>query len=134
MATSFDPDDPGPAFDRFMAAPSGHAHRAPTRWVASRSHPSASPTIHPCAVSAEVITWADSYKAKHAGSGGHVAICHVDGGQWLTFYGTATVSNEPDEVAEAVERYANRYRQPKERDDRVVIVVEVDRIIGRLAD
>ncbi|MEZ5379987.1 MAG: TIGR03618 family F420-dependent PPOX class oxidoreductase [Acidimicrobiales bacterium] len=133
MATSFDPDDPGPAFDRFMAA----RHLATLTVLRPDGSPQVTPvgfTYDPSRRLGRVITWADSYKAKHAGSGGHVAICHVDGGQWLTFYGTATVSNEPDEVAEAVERYANRYRQPKERDDRVVIVVEVDRIIGRLAD
>jgi hypothetical protein len=30
-----------------------------------------------------------------------------------------------------VAAYAERYRQPKERDDRVVIEIQVDRILGR---
>ncbi len=83
-----------------------------------------------------VITWADSFKAKtvarHPGSA--VAICHIDGGDWVTFYGSAVLSDDPEEIAEAVARYAARYRQPKERPDRVVIVISVDRIVGRLSD
>jgi hypothetical protein len=35
-------------------------------------------------------------------------------------------------VAEAVRRYAHRYRQPGDRDDRVAIEIAVERIIGRV--
>ncbi len=82
---------------------------------------------------ARVITWADSWKAKHVALLGtaNVAVCSVDGGRWITLSGTATVTNEPEAVAEAVRRYAQRYRQPKERDDRVVIEIAVSRVIGR---
>ena len=82
---------------------------------------------------ARVITWADSWKAKHVAAleSPQVAICSVDRGRWITLYGTATVTADPVAVAEGVSRYAKRYRQPKERDDRVVIEVAVDRVIGR---
>ena len=82
---------------------------------------------------ARVITWADSWKAKHVASLGEaeVAVCSVDGGRWLTLSGTATVTNDPESVAVAVRRYAERYRQPKERVDRVVIEIVVRRVIGR---
>lgn len=82
---------------------------------------------------ARIITWADSWKAKHIVSGHdpRVAISSVDGGRWLTLYGTATASADSAAVAEGVSRYAERYRQPKERDDRVVIEVVVDRMTGR---
>ena len=63
--------------------------------------------------------------------GQHVAVCQVDGGRWLTFEGPAEVTAAPDRVAEAVERYARRYRQPGERDDRVAIEISVERILGR---
>jgi F420H(2)-dependent biliverdin reductase len=33
-------------------------------------------------------------------------------------------------VAEAVDAYAQRYRQPKERSDRVVIEISVDKVMG----
>lgn len=82
---------------------------------------------------ARVITWATSFKAMTlaADPGQQVAVCQVDGGRWLTIYGPATVTGEPEPVAEAVRRYAERYRQPKQRDDRVVIEIAVDRIVGR---
>lgn len=61
-----------------------------------------------------------------------VAICQHDGGRWLTLYGQATVSSEPDRVAVAVERYATRYRQPTPRPDRVVMEVKVRDLKGHL--
>ena len=82
---------------------------------------------------ARVITFAPSKKAANvlAQPGSRAAVCQVDGGRWLTMEGTAHVTSEPDRVAEAVGRYAERYRQPKERDDRVAIEITVDRILGR---
>jgi len=82
---------------------------------------------------ARVITWADSWKARHVHGRASVpaAICSVDGGRWLTFSGNASVTNDPESVAEGVRRYAERYRQPGDRDDRVVIEVAVDKIVGR---
>ncbi len=90
-------------------------------------------TYEPERTLARVITWASSYKARHVrdSPGGQVAICQVDGGRWLTLYGTAHLRDSADAIEQGVTRYAARYRQPKERDDRVVIEVSVDRIIGR---
>ena len=81
---------------------------------------------------ARVITWATSFKALTvaADPGQAVALCQVDGGRWLTVYGRATVATDPESVEEAVRRYAERYRQPKQRPDRVVIEIEVDRLVG----
>lgn len=80
-----------------------------------------------------VITWAGSRKARNvaAAPGGPAAVCQVDGGRWLTLEGRATVTSDPDRVATAVRRYAERYREPKQRDDRVVIEIAVDRVLGR---
>lgn len=82
---------------------------------------------------ARVITWATSVKAKNVAAhpGGKVAVSQVDGGRWLTLYGAAELGTSAESCAEGVSRYAERYRQPKERDDRVVIEILVDRIIGR---
>ncbi len=90
-------------------------------------------TYEPESQTARVITWTDSWKAKHVTALGtaQAAICTVDGGRWLTFSGTAIATTDPDAVAEGVRRYAERYRQPKERDDRVVIELSVDTIVGR---
>ena len=80
-----------------------------------------------------VITWAGSRKARNVAElpGSPAAVCQVDGGRWLTMEGRATVTADPERVAIAVERYAARYRQPKERTDRVVIEIAVDRVLGR---
>ncbi len=93
-------------------------------------------TYDPATRRGRVITWADSYKARaiEQRPGSEVAVCHIDGGSWLTFYGTAVLADDAAEVGEAVQRYTARYRPPKQRDDRVVIVISVDRIVGRLPD
>jgi len=82
---------------------------------------------------ARVITFAPSKKARNvlAQPGSRAAVCQVDGGRWLTMEGTARVTQDLDAVAEAVHRYGERYRQPKERDDRVAIEITVDRVLGR---
>lgn len=80
---------------------------------------------------ARVITWATAQRVANVGSGARVALCQVDGGRWLTLEGEAIVTDDPDRVAVAVEHYAQRYRQPGARDDRVAIEVTVDRIMGR---
>jgi len=84
---------------------------------------------------ARVITWATSQKAKNAGrmesAGQRAAVSQVDGGRWLTLEGPVRLVTDADGVRAGVEGYAARYRDPKERDDRVVIEIQVDRILGR---
>ncbi len=80
---------------------------------------------------ARVITSGASRKAAHA-DGARVALCQVDGGRWVTLEGKAVVSADPDRVAEAVRRYAERYRQPRVNPARVVIEISVDRTMGHL--
>jgi PPOX class probable F420-dependent enzyme len=87
-------------------------------------------TYDPARRVARVITFAPSVKAHNAARGGRAAVSQVDGARWLTFEGPVTVSDEPLDVAAAVAAYAQRYRQPKERTDRVVIQIEVDRVMG----
>jgi hypothetical protein len=41
--------------------------------------------------------------------GARVAVCQVDGRRWATLEGRAFVRAEPDRVAEAERRYAERY-------------------------
>ena len=80
-----------------------------------------------------VITFAPSRKARNVAGGAptRAAVCQVDGGRWLTLEGPAVVTSDPERVAEAVRRYAERYRQPGERVDRVTIEITVDRVLGR---
>lgn len=76
-----------------------------------------------------VITFGPSVKATNARQGCRATVTQLDGGRWVTFEGVARVSDDPAAVAFAVAAYAQRYRQPKERDDRVVIEIEVDRVM-----
>lgn len=69
-------------------------------------------------------------RAVAAGGAARVAVCQVDGGRWLTFEGAATVETDADEVADAVRRYARRYRQLEHDPRRVVIRVVADRVLG----
>ena len=84
---------------------------------------------------ARVITWATSQKALNASRmearGQRAAVCQVDGGRWLSLEGPVRLVTDPEGVRAGVEGYAGRYRQPKERDDRVVIEITVERILGR---
>ena len=80
---------------------------------------------------ARVITSGTSAKARHVRDGqARVAVCQVDGARWLTFEGTAVVKDDAASVADAVERYAQRYRQPRVNPARVVIEISVDRVLG----
>lgn len=79
-----------------------------------------------------VITSAGSVKARHvlrdAGTG-EVAACQVDGARWSTLEGTAELRDDAASVARAVERYASRYRQPRENPARVALRIEVRRFV-----
>ncbi|HYI60390.1 MAG TPA: PPOX class F420-dependent oxidoreductase [Acidimicrobiales bacterium] len=90
-------------------------------------------TWDPGAGLVRIITFAPSRKARNlrAAPGSRASVCQVDGGRWLTLEGPATVTDDPARVAEAVRRYAERYRPPGPRDDRVAIEVRVDRVLGR---
>ena len=78
-----------------------------------------------------VITFAKSMKARHAAQGGRAVVSQVDRGRWITLEGTVRLRTEAEIVAKAVDAYAGRYRQPKVREDRVVIEITVDKVMGR---
>lgn len=89
-------------------------------------------TYEPIGRVARIITFEASRKVRNirAGDGSRAVVCQVDGGRWLTIEGTAVVTGDPARVVRAVEAYAERYRRPGERADRVAIEIAVDRIIG----
>ncbi|MGW1001046.1 pyridoxamine 5'-phosphate oxidase family protein [Streptomyces sp. NPDC002520] len=104
-------------------------------------------TYDPGAGLARVITNRTSAKVSHVRAAGpegaRVAVCQVDGRRWATLEGRARVHTEPlgvpplersrewGRVAEAVRRYAERYRRtPRENPARVVIEIEVERTLG----
>ncbi|MGX1766770.1 PPOX class F420-dependent oxidoreductase [Dietzia sp. NPDC055340] len=79
---------------------------------------------------ARVITRRGSQKARNAERGGRAAVSHVDGGRWLTFEGPVRLLTDADAVHEGERRYALRYREPRPNPERVVVAIEVDRVLG----
>jgi F420H(2)-dependent biliverdin reductase len=79
-----------------------------------------------------VISAGTSQKVVNADRDGtRAAVCQVDGGRWLTLEGPVHVRREPEEVARAESAYEARYQTPRERTDRVAIVIAVERVMGR---
>ncbi|OLZ64357.1 nitrilase [Streptomyces sp. IMTB 2501] len=92
-------------------------------------------TYDPEAGLARVITAGTSAKVRHVRAAGpegaRVAVCQVAGRRWATLEGRARVRTEPERVAEAVRRYAERYeRAPRPNPARVVIEIAVERALG----
>ena len=89
-------------------------------------------TLDPAAGLARVICSRRSQKARNAAAAGVAVVSQFEGGRWSTLEGTAVVRAEPDAVAEAVRRYAVRYREPRVNPERVVIEIAVQRVLGML--
>ncbi|GHH74069.1 pyridoxamine 5'-phosphate oxidase family protein [Promicromonospora soli] len=84
---------------------------------------------------ARITTNRNSFKARHAvalpdGSAPRAALCQVAGGRWITLEGTIAVSEDEAEIADAVERYARRYRRLEPNPERVVLRVTVDKVMA----
>jgi PPOX class probable F420-dependent enzyme len=125
-----DPQDIGPGLLEFLT----ERHLA----TLTTLRPDGSPHVVPVGVTydaaartARVITSGTSAKARHVRAGKQrVAVCQVEGRRWVTLEGSAVVRDDPAAVADAVARYAQRYRQPRENPARVVLEISVDRILG----
>ena len=88
--------------------------------------------LDPDARAAWAITSPDSQKVANLRRRPTVAVCQVDGRRWATIEGQAEVRDDPASVAEAVRRYAERYRQPRENPDRVAIRIALTAVIGNV--
>lgn len=129
-----DPRSPEPGFLEFW--------REYHLCTLTTTRPDGSPHVVPVGVTydpdaglARVITNTRSRKAANvraAGpAGARVAVCQADRGRWATLEGLATVSTDPERVADAVRRYAERYdRAPAPNPDRVVIEIALTRAMG----
>lgn len=104
--------------------------------------PDSSPHVVPVGVTvdeefaiARVICSRGSVKARNvraAGeAGARVSVSQVDWRRWSTLEGIAVVREDPDSVADAEARYAERYgRQPRPNPERVVIEIRISRRLG----
>ncbi|MFD5160316.1 pyridoxamine 5'-phosphate oxidase family protein [Streptomyces hawaiiensis] len=93
-------------------------------------------TYDPEARLARVITNRSSAKVRYVRAAGEqgaaVAVCQLEGRRWATLEGRAFVREDPDRVAEAERRYAERYdRTPAPNPARVVIEIHLTRAMGR---
>ncbi len=77
-----------------------------------------------------IITSGTSRKVANLRVDGRATVCQVDGARWITVSGTAVVSGDPEDVADAVARYAERYRQPRPNPRRVAVLLCVDRVLA----
>ncbi len=87
-------------------------------------------TYDPATGLARVITSGTSQKVRNVRGNPRVAVCQVDGRRWTTLEGTAVIAEDPESVADAERRYAERYRTPRPNPARVVIVITVTRVMG----
>lgn len=88
-------------------------------------------TYDPATRITRVITSGDSVKARNAARPGAVAaLCQVDHARWVTLSGPVRVQREPQVIADAVERYAARYRPPRVNPKRVALIIDVHRMLG----
>ncbi|GAA2821094.1 PPOX class F420-dependent oxidoreductase [Saccharopolyspora taberi] len=85
---------------------------------------------------ARVITSGASHKARQVRAAGpdgaRVAVCQVDGRRWSTLEGRAVVRSEPEAVADAEQRYTERYKPPRPNPRRVVIEISVTKVLGNV--
>lgn len=81
---------------------------------------------------ARVICTGGTQKARNAAERGIAVVSQFEGGRWSTLEGEAVVRSDPAAVADAVARYAVRYRQPRVNPERVVIEITVLRVLGSL--
>ncbi|MEB3021931.1 MULTISPECIES: F420-dependent biliverdin reductase [Mycolicibacter] len=87
-------------------------------------------TFDPKTHIARVITTGGSQKAVNAERAGVAVLSQVDGARWLSLEGSASVNDAVAAVRDAELRYAQRYRTPRVNPQRVVIEVQVERVLG----
>ncbi|WP_405526516.1 TIGR03618 family F420-dependent PPOX class oxidoreductase [Streptomyces canus] len=130
-----DPGAPDPSFLSFW--------RERHLCTLTTPRPDGSPHVVPVGVTydpearlARVIASRTSAKVRHVLAAGEdgaaVAVCQVAGPRWATLEGRAQVRTEPERVAEAVRRYAERYeRTPAPNPLRVVVEISLTGAMGR---
>jgi PPOX class probable F420-dependent enzyme len=82
------------------------------------------------ALVARVIASRSSAKVGQARAGRRAALTQVDGRRWISLEGTTRVLDDAASVHDAEQRYAVRYRPPRPNPERVVVVLDVDRVLG----
>ena len=79
---------------------------------------------------ARVIAGGSSQKVRNIRERGHATLSQFEGARWITLIGMGRVSTDAAAVAEAVELYAGRYRQPRVNPERVAILIDVTKMMA----
>lgn len=127
MAT--DPADLTPASLAFMT----ERHLATFTTLRRDGSPHAVPvgfTWDAEALVARVIASRRTAKVVQARAGRRAALTQLDGRRWISLEGTTRVLEDAASVHDAEQRYAVRYRRPRPNPERVVVVLDVDRVLG----
>jgi PPOX class probable F420-dependent enzyme len=77
-----------------------------------------------------IICSGGSQKVRNIRRDATATVSQFDGARWITFQGAGSVHDDPDEVALAVELYAQRYRQPRVNPLRVAIRIDPSRVMA----
>jgi PPOX class probable F420-dependent enzyme len=85
-------------------------------------------TLHDGVV--RIITSDGTQKVRNIERDGRATVGQVDGARWISFVGNAVIERGRDEITLAENLYGARYRQPQPNPKRVVIRIDVDRVLG----
>ncbi|MEO6310055.1 MAG: PPOX class F420-dependent oxidoreductase [Leifsonia sp.] len=77
-----------------------------------------------------IITSRGTSKVRNVLRCGRASIGQIDGGRWISFEGPARVLEDPESVAQGEQLYGMRYRTPRPNPERVVIAIEVAKVMG----
>ena len=85
-------------------------------------------TLHDGVV--RIITSDGTQKVRNIERDGRATVGQVDGARWISFVGNAVIERGRNEITLAENLYSARYRQPQPNPKRVVIRIDVDRVLG----
>jgi PPOX class probable F420-dependent enzyme len=85
-------------------------------------------TLHDGVV--RIITGDGTQKVRNIERDSRATVGQVDGRRWISFVGNAVIERDRADITLAENLYAARYRQPQPNPKRVVIRIDVDRVLA----
>jgi PPOX class probable F420-dependent enzyme len=85
-------------------------------------------TLHDGVV--RIITGDGTQKVRNIERDSRATVGQVDGRRWISFVGSAVIERDRADITLAENLYAARYRQPQPNPKRVVIRINVDRVLA----
>ncbi|WP_411700996.1 pyridoxamine 5'-phosphate oxidase family protein [Conyzicola sp.] len=87
-------------------------------------------TLHDGVV--RIITGDGTQKVRNIERDARATVGQVDGRRWISFVGNAVIERDRADITLAENLYAARYRQPQPNPKRVVIRIDVDRVLASI--